>query len=242
MSNQYRIAATIMAPTIPEMVARGIQAIKEGADLPEFRIDSLNLNQVLLEGGRANFLGLTRLTREFKGDAIYTNRHKNEAPPGSGQGFKGTERQRVEILQELANLNVRYLDIEHKIFPGERRSFKTDPTKTLLIRSYHNFLETPNINILENIFYDMTLSFESDIVKIATMAKKEEDVQNIMQLIDKHSYSHGLIAIAMGEMGKETRFDGPVRGTYLTYGCLEGMSAAPAMPTIKELRQYYAKK
>lgn len=240
MPEHYRVAATIFSESIPEMLVWAEEAMSQGADFPEFRLDSLRIGELLFDDGLVNKTRIKQLVTEFPG-AIYTCRHQSEAPPYTGQGFVESEKNRIAILQAVADLGVGYIDIEHRLFPTDKMPLKTDPEKTLLIKSVHDFNGTPNIDQLRGLYHKISQSFGSDIIKVATTATKPEDAETIMAFIKEHAYKKGLIAIAMGELGRKTRFEGPLWRGYLTYGYVNcsGMPGDPGMPTIRELRGFY---
>lgn len=113
----------------------------------------------------------------------------------------------------------------------------------LLIRSFHDFRGTDSPEALKAVV-EKCVYHGADIVKIATTAHSEADVQTVLSLYDDPSIftenSSGrkehtpettegrLIAFCMGEAGRESRLQCLAKGAPFTYAALsEGESAAP---------------
>ena len=107
-----------------------------------------------------------------------------------------------------------------------------------VIISHHEFNETPNIDILENIFIEM-FSLKADAVKIAVMPLNAEDVLKIFELTYrvKSKYPNiPLITISMGKLGVISRIAGGVFGSSLTFGTVRKESA-PGQIEVEKLEK-----
>ncbi len=107
-----------------------------------------------------------------------------------------------------------------------------------VICSDHDFGSVPAD--LDDI-YERMAATPAHIIKIAVHANDITDCIPVFRLLDRaQSEEREMIAIAMGSAGLMTRVLGPSRGSFLTYGSLDGPSAtAPGQLTAKELREVY---
>ncbi len=111
--------------------------------------------------------------------------------------------------------------------------------KLLAIGSYHNFLGTPSKDFLLKILREMERE-AFDILKIAVMAKNEDDSREILDLIKvyKKETKKKLIILAMGENGKATRLLGPILGVDMTFVSL-GEKSAPGQLSLDESLKFF---
>lgn len=106
-----------------------------------------------------------------------------------------------------------------------------------LILSYHNYAETPSVELLLDKIRE-EVSKGADIAKIAVMPQKEEDVLNLLSATlkaRKEMPDTPLITVSMGELGTISRIAGGVFGSDLTFGAWEKTSA-PGQISIDQLR------
>lgn len=231
----YRTAVSLIAPTVIEMWKDGIDAIRQGANLIETRLDCLKPEE-------KTHNKLEFLMSCFSVPIIITNRHSSEANYEGQKNFKGTPKyqtERIKFLGQAVKLREKnsgtldFIDLEYRHF----HEIERNPNKTKLILSWHDFNETPSYKELEKI-YGLIASAKPDIVKIAAMVEREEDIGSILNLIRNHSHnSISLIAVGMSELGVKTRIEGPKLGAYLTYACLGGKQAAPGQITLSQLHK-----
>ncbi len=87
-----------------------------------------------------------------------------------------------------------------------------------VIMSFHNFEKTPPAKEIRELFAEMAAA-GADILKIAVIPKKPEDVLLLMQETLAARKKHGLpiISIAMGPMGAVTRAAGRLFGADATF-------------------------
>ena len=144
----------------------------------------------------------------------------------NGGQYDASEAERLAALQKLAELcqNQRgldshdYLDIEHSV-PVQ---FLTDLKKQFpglsIIRSYHNFTETPED--LEGLFNEL-LHPAVSVYKLATKANSVLDGLRMLTLLQKRSISQPLVGLCLGELGQFTRILSPVVGGAWMYATPE---------------------
>ncbi len=139
-------------------------------------------------------------------------------PKRYGGGFSGSEKKRLFLLNRLAALKPAYIDIEHDVDEA--------PEGVKIIRSYHNFTETPQA---------LPLDLKGDIVKIAAMAGSTADALRLLLSVKFHPH---VIGISMGEKGSVSRILSPFALNPFTYACLKE-STAPGQLLADELLGTY---
>lgn len=158
---------------------------------------------------------------------IWTVRY--EAERGS---FKGSEAQRLKLLQQGVSFGATYIDIElqsnlaHKLEMGA--------SKKLI--SFHDFESLPDN--LEELLIAMQSS-KPDVIKLAFQIKNTQELRRVLELY-KEPLPCPLIAIAMGEYGEASRLLPIHLGLPWTYACSStGEATAPGQFSAKELSELY---
>jgi 3-dehydroquinate dehydratase-1 len=163
---------------------------------------------------------------------IATNRIQSE-----GGAWAGSEDQRVKELVRAVESGAGIVDIELTTPELERVLSLMKGTAECIV-SYHNMLSTPPLEILAEII-EKELAVGADICKVATMAKSKLDNAVIMKLISKFSKNR-IVILAMGEYGRLSRVNGPLRGCDFAYAAIrEGGESAQGQPTVRELISRY---
>jgi len=197
------------------------------ADCLELRIDQIrncNLEQLMQR-------------RQPGKRILVTNRSKHE-----GGGFRGSERERIALLQEAVALGADLVDIEARTAKPLLKELKAEIEKqgsrTQLIISSHDLKVTPSASALQKRF-DACSTIGADIVKICTYARKMDDNLRVLGLIP-YARKRGkeIIAFCMGEKGRISRVIAPLLGSYLSYASLDkGAESAPGQLTIAEMKE-----
>jgi len=157
--------------------------IIKGADILELRIDGMeNPNPTIVR----------EILEEINFPTIATNRIASE-----GGSFKGSEEDRIQILQECADI-ADFIDVELQTDKKLIESITDTGVKTII--SYHNFKQTPSLDFLSDIVYQEKEI--GDIAKIAVMPNNLEDTLTILAIL---SHFDNTVAISMGELGSYTR-------------------------------------
>ena len=159
---------------------------------------------------------------------------------GSASMQEAERRLRTAILA-----GAKYVDVELEAPApmGKRLRRAARESGTTLIRSYHNFDETPDAETLAEMVTKCRV-FGSDVIKVATMAHSPEDVARVMDLYGM-TYPDGrvqeegtLVAFCMGEAGKDSRLECLRRGAPFTYVSLgEGDGTAPGQWTLAGMNE-----
>ena len=114
--------------------------------------------------------------------------------------------------------------------------------KKIVIVSHHDFQKTPNIDELSKIAGEAR-SVGADIVKIATLVLKSEDIQTLAEFTIANK-PKGVVSIGMGDKGVVTRILLLALGSLITYAAL-GQSTAPGQlefaDTVDLIRRLYPK-
>lgn len=206
--NATLLCTSLVARTSAEL-ARLVSQPHPEADVVEARLDYLDqIDLSLILQNRPLPVIATIRTREDRGD------------------WKGTEPERLEILQQACQFGAEYVDVE-----WDRLEHFGDPGNSKLIGSYHDFEGTPAT--LEGIVRSLETS-QADIVKVATFCRTLADHLRLIEIL-RHA-KKPTIAVSMGPHGHLTRMLAPRYGAYLVFACLgDGTKAAPGQVPIGEL-------
>ena len=143
-----------------------------------------------------------------------------------------------EILERAIKAGAKYVDLEMEApaAVGRRIRQACQQWGTVLIRSYHNFDNTPPLAVLESIV-ERARAFGAEIVKVAVMATSEASTGVVSALYN--SVEPGsLIAFCMGADGRQSRFDALALGAPFTYASLSDAEAtAPGQWTWQEMKE-----
>ena len=94
--------------------------------------------------------------------------------------------------------------------------------------SFHDFKETPQDDVLDKILKDAK-SKGADIVKIATQANSEEDVERLKAFTSRNR-DQNIITMSLGKIGSISRITFPSVGSLLTYSYLTESFAPGQVP------------
>ena len=148
------------------------------------------------------------------------------------------EPQAPQLLELAIRSGAKYVDLEMDAPAAVGRRIREACREwgTMLIRSYHNFENTPSLPVLQSLV-DRARQFGSDIVKIATTATLEADNAVIAHLY-READSGTLVAFCMGEKGRASRLEALRQGAPFTYACLsEEEATAPGQWTVESMRK-----
>ena len=146
------------------------------------------------------------------------------------------ESQAPEILERAIQAGAKYVDLEMEAPAAVGRRIREACREygTVLIRSYHNFDNTPSREVLLSIL-DRARSFGGEVVKIVTTATCEADSNTVLSLYEA-AEAGTLVAFAMGEAGRQSRLEALRKGAPFTYACVSAEEAtAPGQWTTEEM-------
>lgn len=200
-----------------------LQALSPHIRLVELRLDfwpTLDLDR------------LQHLLRQSPVPLILTLR-----PTAHGGHYQGNEAERLACLQKLAALSPAYLDLEHTVASDFIRELKQQYPSVQLIRSYHNFSETPEdlSAVLASLQHP-----DIDVYKVVTLANAASDGLRMLHFVKAEAQKQPLVAHCMGEQGLPTRVAGKIFGSIWQYAEVTGGNrAAPDCPDVKTLAEIY---
>lgn len=148
------------------------------------------------------------------------------------------EPQAPELLELAIEAGAKYVDLEMEApaAVGRRIREACRSYGTVLIRSYHNYTETPHKEVLESLL-ERARTYGGEVVKIVTTAHSKADIDAVMGLYSK-AEPGTLIAFCMGDDGRSSRLEALKRGAPFTYACVtEEEAAAPGQWTSAEMRK-----
>ncbi|HVV67851.1 MAG TPA: type I 3-dehydroquinate dehydratase [Gammaproteobacteria bacterium] len=193
------------------------------ADIIELRLDywqTLNLQEV------------AQLRHEVTVPIIFTLRK-----PSQGGHFKGSEEERLSLINQLATLSPEYLDLEFDVDLDWALTLHAQYPSIQLIRSYHDFKETPED--LEPLF-ERVYHPAFSLYKMAVYANNICDTLRFLIFLRTKAQKHRVIGMAMGEYGQVSRILAPVVGSEFSYGSIDTENtAAPGQLTLEELTTIY---
>lgn len=199
-----------------------VNSIKN-VDIFEWRLDYLS---------EININHIKKIKQTLKKPLIFTLRPENQ-----GGHYKGTETQRLTLLKQLSNLLPEYLDIEHTVDPRFIEAIKNQHPTIKIIRSYHNFEETPHS--LPNILSAMEHP-DISIYKVITYANNLFDNFTVLRLVKDQTRTINIVAHCMGPIGLLSRVLGAIVGNYFHYGALPQSNAPiPYCPEVNTLAKTY---
>jgi len=145
-------------------------------------------------------------------------------------------------LEEAIKAGARFADLEIEAPSEESKHFRDlcRQNGTEIIRSYHNFSETPDNEVLQ-MALARCFRYGADIAKIVTTCKSASDSARIESLYsivleDIPSMQGRLVAFGMGEEGRQTRIECLRRGAPFSYASVEERDkTAPGQWTTREM-------
>jgi len=156
--------------------------------------------------------------------------------------FKGSEKERIEILKKAAAAGAKFIDCGMQTAPqlinGLRKQCDKFGAKLIISKHFWDF--TPPI---ENLFREVQKAkrLGADIVKIATYIKHWADNVILFELVKRASAEgQKIIVVGMGEKGKISRVGCPLLGSYLAYVALdEKLKTAQGQMTVRDFMEFY---
>lgn len=192
-----------------------IQALLPGLEMAEIRLDRCALEDDEIE----------QLFADSDVPLIATCRLEEES-------------QAPELLERAIKAGAKYVDLEMEAPAAVGRRIREACREygTVLIRSYHNFEQTPPLPVLQSLL-ERARQFGGEVVKIVTTAHSEADNATVASLYSSAAPGT-LVAFCMGEEGRSSRLDALKLGAPFTYACLsEEEASAPGQWPEKALRE-----
>lgn len=227
IGKELKIAVPIMPKTQEELFKIINRVNQSTAHIVEWRIDYFS--------NRNNIVNSLKLVSQLTTKLILvTFRRKEEG----GFDFISTidyENLLKEIIQSgYADI----VDVELSIGKPviERLRLLANQTNTKLLYSAHFFTNTPKIEEMLQLLKRME-ELNADLTKLAVMPTNMDDVLSVMQLTNTWNKQATVpfITIAMGELGKLTRYSGQLFGSCVTFASINKTSA-PGQMEVEQLQ------
>ena len=153
-----------------------------------------------------------------------------------------SEQEAERRLRLAIEAGARFADLEIEAPAQMSKEFQHLCRKsgTEIIRSYHNFEDTPDIEVLQ-MALARCFRYGADIAKIVTTCRTAEDAARIESLYTivlegVDSLQGRLVAFGMGAAGRDTRLECLRRGAPFTYAALtEEEATAPGQWSVAEM-------
>lgn len=148
------------------------------------------------------------------------------------------ESQAAQLLELAIRSGAKYADLEMEAPAAIGRRIREACREygTVLIRSYHNYEDTPSREVLQSLM-ERARTFGGEVVKIVTTATSEADNATVAALY-QDAEPGTLVAFCMGDAGKASRLDALRYGAPFTYACLSPDDAtAPGQWTWEEMKE-----
>jgi len=127
---------------------------------------------------------------------------------------------RLEMYLRAMKSGVKYIDLEENAHESFRKIIREAAEKwgTIVILSYHNFQRVPENETLCKLIESMSAK-NADVIKIVGHAESAEEAERLLALYDVN-YNLLLIAFAMGDTGRYTRWKCLDYGAPFTYAAV----------------------
>ncbi len=260
----FRLAVPIVGHTVHAMIEEtNIVAAEINRLRKVFRNMNIKLEPILEIRGdcvgadKGDFLVKTQLDRiienalDKKIDIMVALRQEKEAGPRLNQfGFKGTERDRMILLQRAADKGASFVSLEGRDYHLSPQNLdhaflNLKPEKTHLIRDFHSW-ETLSDNRLREEYLSL-LEKRGDIIKMAISMHSTYGLYSLLKVLGEHSHIHsefkpGFIALGMGnnKLARLSRILSPLYQGYLTFASANTRrTSAPGQMNIWETAEKF---
>lgn len=222
-----KIAVPIMPITQEELVEKINKVNSSSAHIVEWRIDYFS--------NRNNIITSLKLLRQLTNKLILvTFRRKEEG----GFDFISINDYEALLKNIIESGYADIVDVELSIGKTviERLRLIANQNNTKLLYSAHFFTNTPKVEEMLLLLKRME-ELNADLTKLAVMPNTMEDVLNLMQLTNTWNKQAivPFITIAMGELGKITRYSGQFFGSCVTFASMDKTSA-PGQIEVEQLQ------
>ncbi|MFP5207479.1 MAG: shikimate dehydrogenase [Acidobacteriota bacterium] len=225
-----KLCVAVQGSTPAELLDRAAAVLADCRFL-EFRLDALAKPASAL-GALQRFLAERRDVT-----ALATCRRK-----AGGGHFAGSLSAEIEILQKAAQAGCQIVDLEiesaEQLSRPQLARFRASlrAAGAALLISFHDFTRTKG---LEQAAARIE-ALEPDFVKVVSTARTLADNLAVLRLIEDHSLSAHVVALAMGEEGLLSRVLSPRAGAAFTFAAAsEGAETAPGQVTAHTLHDLY---
>lgn len=155
----------------------------------------------------------------------------------NGGKFRGSAASQLDLLMKAAVAGCQMLDLEVEsagaLKPADIAKLRS---RAAMVLSFHDFRATRK---LEETFAKMQ-AIPADFYKLVTTATSLYDNVLMMKFLEKHSYTHTIVGVCMGEQGIISRLLGLRAGSAFTFAAANpGEETAPGQIAARTLRDVY---
>ena len=227
---------------------KNFEQIKEALELcemAEIRLDSCRMSSRELQECFLSDVPLIATCRVAEVMASEPSLQDESLTPQSRE-IKAAQIAERRLCQAI-EAGARYVDVEIEAPKQMSKRVRNvaHENGTVFIRSYHDFEGTASVDALRTLVVKCHYH-GADMVKIATMASSQGDVERVLSLYEwcdgmagtemENLSNGGLIAFCMGEEGRDSRLECLRRGAPFTYAVLDGDKAvAPGQWTMSDM-------
>lgn len=199
-----------------EVAQKELLSQLEWIDAIEFRFDLFT---------DLHLMQLKSLLKNLPIPTLFTLRRQDQ-----GGGFTQSEKIRLQLIEDLCQLQPDFFDLEHDISPSFRKKLFFNYPKIRFIASYHNFQKFPDLNPLLSSLFTPYAHF----YKIAVHCSSSIEALQLLNLSKNYA---NLVVIGLGEKAQFTRLIAPILGMPFSYAAFF-LQTAPGQLTPKELQLY----
>ena len=152
-----------------------------------------------------------------------------------GGKFEQGDLARLNLFSHALESGFTYYDVDFEAYDEYQPLLELNSAKIIL--SYHNFHETPDMEILAQIYESMSIMNPS-VVKMATMVNDENDLRILTNLLLKYPEQKKII-VGMGPIGAISRITFPLMGSLLTFASLKDQASASGQIDILQMQNIY---
>lgn len=227
-----KICVPITGKSQEEILSQAEKIIKTCPDLVEWRADFYD--EILTEGKAEKVLDDLQ---EILGETpiLFTFR---TAAEGGNQEILVEEYTKL-LLKAARQGTASLIDVEvyKEDLDAEALIDAIHRNRGLVVASNHHFDQTPFLVGMMEILAEME-DLGADVLKLAVMPKKPEDVLNLLQATLRTSARtpRPVITMSMGRLGTVSRISGGVFGSAVTFASA-GEASAPGQLPIEEMRR-----
>ncbi len=241
-SGRPSLIVPITGTTTQKLLEEAVAAENAGADVIEWRIDFLIAAHANLSFATIGREVISPILAATQIPLLLTIRTHEEG----GQVKLTPARYRLliaELLDTLVHLNADPtrigVDLEYRFKETPALAAGASNWGCTVVISYHDWHETPDNEVLYLIFEEI-LQIPKVVAKLAVTAQSTADVPRLLQVTAQivQDFHRPVIALAMGEMGKDSRLQGWEYGSVATFVAVDTPSA-PGQPTMEEVQAYF---
>lgn len=228
IGKEVKIAIPIMAATQEELLEQVKKINNSPAHIVEWRIDYFF--------DRNNILNTLKSIKQNTNKLILVTFRRKEEGGVSTITLKEYEHLLHSIIvSNDADIVDVELSVGNSIINHLR--FIANHSNTKLLYSAHFFSNTPTVKQMIQILTSME-ELQADLTKLAVMPSSMEDVLNLLQVTNcwNQQATVPFITIAMGELGKITRYSGHLFGSSITFASMNKTSA-PGQIEVEQLQK-----